>query len=56
MATGKRMHKPLSFSMVLDQESAAAATATADDSSSKSVTVVVRQMAHELRGHVTLMK
>ena len=56
MPTGKRMHKPMSFSMVLDQESAAAATATADDSSSKSVTVVVRQRAHELKGHVTLIK
>jgi hypothetical protein len=36
--------------------SAASATATPDDASRKSVTVVVRQKAHELKGHVTLIK
>jgi hypothetical protein len=56
MATGKRMHKPMSFKLSLVGESAAAASARADDASSTSVTVTVQERQKELKGHVTLIK
>jgi hypothetical protein len=56
LPTGKRQHKPMTFSLSLDGLPDSSRTQAIDDWSSKPVRVEMRGKAHELRGHVTLMK
>lgn len=56
LPTGKRQHKPMTFTVSIDGLPNASKTQGIDDWSSDPVRVQMRGKAHELRGHVTLIK
>lgn len=56
LPTGKRQHKPLTYSLTLEGESSSSATRSAEEWSAQPLHVSSRKGGREVRGHVTLLK